>query len=146
MLDSRLFKANSSDRFCYWHRRIGEFLGARYLTKQADSKLKRKRLLSLFHSYGVVPASLRGIHAWLARDPTLAQEVINADPMGVIEYGDADNISVEQARTLLSALELLAENNPHFFNRWETYSIQGVLQPGLIEHLRRLNLSYTNPV
>jgi hypothetical protein len=138
MLGTRLFKAyGSADRFSYLHRRVGEYLGAQWLAKQADTPRKRKRLLALFHGYGLVPASLRGIHAWLARDPFLAQAVIAADPMGVVEYGDADELTVEQARALISALELLAASNPRF-RGWGPYSLRGILKPALIDDLRRL--------
>lgn len=144
MLGTRLFKADGADRFSYLHRRIGEYLGARWLEKQADNQRKRSRLLSLFHSYGLVPASLRGIHAWLARDPALALAVITADPMGVIEYGDADDLTVEQARTLISALEKLAVDNPQFRD-WGPYSVRGIVQPALIEDVRRLITASETP-
>lgn len=137
MLGTRLFKADGADRFGYLHRRVGEYLGARWLAKQADSPPKRRRLLSMFHSHGLVPASLRGIHAWLARDPALAQAVIASDPMGLIEYGDADDLTVEQARSLIGALELLAADSPRFRD-WGSYSVRGIAQPELIEDIRRL--------
>jgi hypothetical protein len=137
MLRTRLFKADGADRFTYWHRRIGEFLGARWLAEQANDARKRRRLLSLFHSYGLVPASLRGIHAWLARDPALAPAVIATDPMGVIEYGDADDLTVDQARIMLIALERLAAENP-YFRAWHRYSARGIARRELRSELRRL--------
>lgn len=137
MLGTRLFAAGGADQFKYWHRRIGEYLGAYWLAKLADTKRKRRRLLSLFHSHGLVPASLRGIHAWLARDPALAPTVIAADPMGVIEYGNADDLTVEQARLLLRALEVLATVSPGFRN-WGQYSARGIAQTELADDVRRL--------
>lgn len=137
MLGTRLFKADGANRFGYVHRRVGEYLGARWLVKQADTPQKRRRLLSMFHSHGLVPASLRGIHAWLAHEPALAQVVISTDPMGVIEYGDADDLTVEQARSLLVALEVLATDNPRF-RAWRPYSVRGITQPELIGDIRRL--------
>lgn len=137
VLGTRLCKADGADRFGYVHRRVGEYLGARWLAKQADTLPKRRRLLSMFHSYGLVPTSLRGIHAWLAHDPALAQAVIAADPMGVIEYGDADDLTVEQARSLIRALELLATDSPRFRD-WGPYSVRGITQPELSGDIRRL--------
>lgn len=137
MLDTRLFKADGTKRFHYWHRRIGEYLGARWLAKQADTDRKRRRLLAMFHAYGLVPASLRGLHAWLARDPALANEVIAADPMGVIEYGDADNLTTAEARALIQSLERLALDNPRFRD-WGPYSLRGIAQPDLLPDIRRL--------
>ena len=95
VLSSRLFAtAGAANRFSYWHRRIGEYLGSRWLARQADTALKRKRLLALFQSYGVVPASLRGLHAWLAHHDRSARACRHfRGPMGVIEYGDADELA-----------------------------------------------------
>ncbi len=137
MLDTRLFKSDGAKRFHYWHRRIGEYLGARWLAKQATNDRKRRRLRALFHSHGLVPASLRGLHAWLARDPALAPSIIAADPMGVIEYGDADNLSTTEARALITALEQLALKNPTF-REWGPYSLRGIAQLDLLPDIRRL--------
>lgn len=144
MLGSRLFKAAGVDRFSYLHRTIGEYLGAQWLAKQADTPRKRKRLLSLFHSYGLVPASLRGIHAWLAQDFHLVKDVIAADPMGVIDYGDADILTVENTRLLIHSLERLAEENPHFRD-WKPYSVRGIVQSRLAEDVRRLIATKETP-
>ncbi len=137
MLDTRLFRANGSDRFSYWHRRVGEYLGAQWLAKRANSPRRRGRLLSLFHSHGLVPANLRGIHAWLARDPALAQAVIERDPLGVIEYGDAGVLTALQAHQLLIALRRLAERDPFFYD-WGTPSAHGIFQPELIGDIRQI--------
>jgi hypothetical protein len=139
VLGSRLFgTAGGANRFSYWHRRIGEYLGSRWLARQADTALKRRRLLALFQSHGVVPASLRGLHAWLAHhDPVLAPAVIAADPMGLIEYGDADGLAPDQARLLLAALQRLAQRNPRFRD-WQQYSLKGVVQPQLLADVRAL--------
>lgn len=144
MLGTRLFRSDGADRFSYLHRRIGEFLGARWLASVARSARMRRRLLSMFHRYGLVPASLRGIHAWLARDPEFAESVINADPMGLIEYGDADDLTVEQARWLLKSLGRLAEDNPNF-RGWGPYSVRGIAQYELLDELRRLVVDSSAP-
>lgn len=137
VLDTRLFKANGGDRFSYWHRRIGEFLGARWLSGLANSRRKRARLLALFQSDGLVPANLRGIHAWLALDPALTPTVIAADPIGVIEYGDADHLGTQNARLLLHALKELSISNPRFRDL-RTYSVKSLAQPALADDLREL--------
>ena len=116
---TRLF-VGSADSFTYEHRRIGEYLGARWLAKRADTGAKRKRLLAMLRSEGRVPANLRGLHAWLALDGHLAPDVIRADPMGVIEYGDGDVLSTKQAKLLLDTLERLSRNNPRFIG-WGDY-------------------------
>jgi len=145
VLGSRLFgTATASNRFSYWHRRIGEYLGGRWLAQKADTAMKRRRLLSLFQSYNVVPASIRGLHAWLAyHDSALAPEILATDPMGVIEYGDADALDTVQAGLLLDSLERLAARNPRFLTG-QRYSLKSIVQPPMLERIRSLIGSPSN--
>jgi hypothetical protein len=76
-------KASGADRFGYWHRRIGEYLGARWLANLADTDRRRRRVLSLFQAHGLVPASLRCMHAWLAQYSAFTSQVIAGDPTGL---------------------------------------------------------------
>lgn len=145
VLRTRLFKANGTDRFSYWHRSIGEYLAARWLRTAADTPRKRRRLMRLFHGFSLVPSSLRGVHAWLARDPALATAVIAADPMGVVEYGDADDLSADQARSMLDAMSALAIENP-FFHKWERSFARGIAHPALTNDLRDLIKAENTPV
>lgn len=140
VIATRLFKSIGVDRFSYLHRSIGEYLGAKWLAQNSNSGTNKRRFFSLFYSDGLVPASLRGIHAWLAQDPTFKSTVIKNDPMGFIEYGDADVLTVYEARILLTALQGLAIENPRFRD-WKKYSIRGLIQEPLIEDLRQLIIS-----
>lgn len=136
VLGSRLFEARSPDRFAYAHRALGEFLGARWLAEQADTPRKQRRILELLNSPSLVPASLRGIHAWLAwHSPALADKIIASDPMGVIEYGDADTLTGQQGRALLNALFELSNENPRFRD-WSEYRVGGLAQAGMLAEVR----------
>lgn len=136
ILGSRLFAGVSDDRFSYDHRAIGEFLGARWLARQANTPRKQRRLLELFNGQSLVPASLRGLHAWLAwHSAPLAEPVIAADPMGVIEYGDADALTAPQGRALFEALRRLSRSNPRFRD-WADYRTGGLVQPELLPEIR----------
>ena len=138
IMDSRLFEAVEPERFTYTHRAIGEFLGARWLSKQADTARKRRRLLSLFDGNALVPNSLRGIYAWLAwHSQALANEIITKDPMGILEYGDANKLTAQQGRTLLNALYRLSIDNPHFRD-WTEYRADGLVQPALLPEVREM--------
>jgi hypothetical protein len=77
------------------------------------------------------------MHAWLAQYPAFTSQVIAGDPMGVIEYADVDNLTAEQGRRLLQALQLLAKRNPDFRGRGQ-YSLRGIVQPALVEDVRAL--------
>ena len=137
-LGSRLTQSASEERFGFPHKRIGEYLGARWLARTADTPRQRRRLLALFHQQGLVPASLRGLYAWLVwHGPDLAEDVIAADPMGVIEYGDADALSPAQGRALLVSLRKLASENPRF-REWGSYAARGLVQRALLPELRAL--------
>lgn len=135
--DTKLFAADRSEGFTYAHRRVGEFVGARWLAQRADTRAKRRRLLEQFSSHGLVPASLRGLHAWLARDAKLADAVIGADPMGVVEYGDAEALTADQARRLFGALERLAAENPRFVD-WREYRAASLVTPPLMSEVERV--------
>jgi hypothetical protein len=138
ILDSRLFVARGTERFAYAHRAIGEFLGARWLARNADTPRKRHRLLELFSNHALVPASLRGIHSWLAwHSSELAAPVIAADPMGVVEYGDADRLTPEQGRALFRALQSVSRDNPRFRD-WSEYRVGGLIQPALLPEIREI--------
>lgn len=134
---TKLFAADRSEGLTYAHRRVGEFVGARWLSARANTRSKRRRLLGQFLSHGLVPASLRGLHAWLTRDPQLADAVIDADPMGVIEYGDAEALTADQARRLFTALERLAAENPRFVD-WREYRAASLVTPPLMAELERV--------
>lgn len=142
---SRLVKSEG-DCLTYQHRRIGEYLGARWLVKHANSPSKRRRLLTMFRSTnGLIPAHLRGLHAWLAwHDEELAQEVVEADPMGVIEYGDADGLTARQGKRLLDSLQALVERNPGFRN-WRELRARGLIQPSTADEVRRIILDRSRP-
>jgi hypothetical protein len=134
--NTNLFVADKTG-LTYAHRRIGEFVGARWLAARADTRAKRKRLLGRFRSQGLVPANLRGLHAWLARDPNLALAVIDADPMGVVEYGDAEGLTTSQARALFAALERLAHDNPRFRD-WQHYRAASLVSKPLLPEVIRV--------
>ncbi|WP_122075971.1 NACHT domain-containing NTPase [Pseudophaeobacter sp. EL27] len=148
VLGSRLLTSNvegDPDRFSYTHRSVGEFIAARWLAQKADTDRKRRRLLKLFHGHGLVPASLRGVHAWLAQDAHLAPQVIAADPMGVVEYGDTDNFSDQQARALLEALFELGDRDPRYYNFDKTHSLRGIAKTSLCNEIRNLIVSRSTP-
>ena len=101
---------------------IAEFLGARWLARQVPAPRAQRRLLAQFHDSGGVPASLRGVHAWLAyHSAAMADLVIAADPYGVLRYGEPAAFTPHQADKLFDALCALAEDDPYFrAGDWES--------------------------
>lgn len=139
-LNTRLFQALAPNQFGYMHRRIGEYLAAKWLSALADTDRKRRRLLSSFHIQDLVPASLRGVYAWLAHDPHLARQVIESDPIAIVEYGEVDDLPPVSTRLLLQALEKVTQTNPR---QWQLRSMrvrcfaQTALQPEVKKWLDR---------
>ncbi|GAA4642444.1 hypothetical protein GCM10023115_05760 [Pontixanthobacter gangjinensis] len=130
---NRLIKVYRGDtnRLTYAHRRIGEWLAARWLARQSHSDIARDRLFEALTEGGIVPASLRGLFGWLAQDSSLAMRVIETDPMAVIEYGDADGLSAQEGRALLEALEKLAVSDP-WFSSWGNFRAKALVSGALL--------------
>jgi len=111
VFSSKLFHSVGPARAKPIHRVIAEFLAARWLAGQAVSPRAQRRLLAQFSGTGAVPASLRGMHAWLAfHSPAMAERVMAADPFGVLRYGETARLTVQQADCLFNALCELAES------------------------------------
>jgi hypothetical protein len=143
VLGSRLFVAAPGDRrFTYVHRTIAEYLAARWLGQQVERaerpQLLTRRLLELIRFCGGVPASLRGVHSWLAKfSESLTFEVITTDPIGVLRYGDPDGLTADQGRAMLQALDQLVERDRNFrANDWSWMRAKGLVQPALEAEIR----------
>ena len=136
VLNSRLFRAAGQERFAPLHRTMAEHLGARWLARVASTPRRRRRLLALIHPDGPVPASLRGLHAWLGRSPELAAEVITTDPLGVVLHGDPDRLSEAQARALLEGLRRLDRLDRDLDIWGPPPSMDSLFQAGLLPEVR----------
>lgn len=145
IMGSRLFNqvSGTSDEFKPIHRSIAEYLGARWLAARASNPLICQRIRTMITVDSGVPASLRGIHAWLAHfSSALAPAVIETDPYGLLRYGDADGLSLDLGRLLLKTLKNLEARNPYFrAEDWTRQSARGITQPGLVDDLRQLLLA-----
>ena len=150
VIASRLFRTADFDdqAFVPLHRTIAEYLGARWLGERASSdELRITRILKLMSADGLVPASLRGLHAWLAQTPSFTLPVIESDPYGFLRYGDADNLSSEQARVLLRSLGKLNDEDPFFrADDWTPTLHPKPDQPRIAARSRRSNSQQTNRV
>jgi hypothetical protein len=84
-----------------------------------------------------VPTSLRGIHAWLAVNPALADTIIESDPKAVLQYADVAPLSTSSKRRLLHALEAEASKT-QFSGDWDPVAIGPILTRDLIDDVRRI--------
>ena len=136
VLSSKLFQGAGVGRAVPIHRVIAEFLAARWLAKRCGTPRVRRRLLAWLNGGGV-PASLRGLHAWLAfHSAEMAGPVIAADPFGTLRYGEPAALTGHQAACMLDALVAIAEVDPLFRSQdWEFRSIPSLMVPPLRDRL-----------
>ncbi len=137
-LTSRLFRTTGDvDGLKDCHRTMAEFLGARWLCRVVEAArhptLLAARVLGLLRSGDGVPSSLRGIHAWLAHGSRhFEQDVIRADPYGVLRYGDLGSVSREQAEGIWDAFVSHGRDDPWFrAGDWQRFSVLGLVQRGM---------------
>ncbi|MBL8559181.1 MAG: hypothetical protein JNM47_10710 [Hyphomonadaceae bacterium] len=112
-----LFSTTAANCVDYDHRTSAEYLAAVWIAHAVRAGLPIDRVLALMGVDGHPSSELRGLNAWLPHFlPEHAELFIRADPLGVMEYGDAASLSTGQRRTLLNALGELAATNPWFLS------------------------------
>ena len=101
----------------YAHRTTAEYLAAEWLAARLNDGLSFRRLGALLGHDGRPVSQLRGLHAWLAvRAPRFAEQLVAADPYGVLSYGDPASLSPSFRLCLLRALAALAADDPWFLS------------------------------
>jgi hypothetical protein len=108
-LQTSLFVPSTSnaERLEPSHRSIAEYLAAKWLAEQIDTKgLAVARALNLMTGFdGKTVASLRGVYGWLALHCKSARtHLIDLDPLTVIQYGDVQPMTALDKRRLLKQL------------------------------------------
>jgi len=106
-LDTRLFVGSAETGRQPRHRRIAEFLAARYLDAMIRAELPATRVLALMAGGdGLVAPDLQGVSAWLAALNGEARDLlIDTDPIGVAFGGDAGHLDQQEAERLLTRVE-----------------------------------------
>ncbi|MDE0624972.1 MAG: hypothetical protein OXH99_01100 [Bryobacterales bacterium] len=107
-LDTRLFVGTAETGRHPRHRRIAEFLAAKYLDHAIRGRqLSATRVLALIGGAdGTVMPDLRGTAVWLAAwNPDSRRPLIESDPVGVAFHGDAGRFNRDDTGRLLSGLE-----------------------------------------
>ena len=106
-LDTKLFTGSAETGRSPRHRRIAEFLAAKYLDKRIRAGLPATRVLALMAGgEGMVAPDLHGVSAWLATMNREARApLIDMDPVGVAFGGDAGRLGCHEVERLLTGLE-----------------------------------------
>lgn len=137
-LSRRVFSAGDElETVNYSHRTIAEYLAAKWLASIVKKGLPLGRLRSLLGFEGYPSSELRGLHAWLAVFlPQYANVFIQADPYGVLTYGDAASLSTADKQSLLVSLSKLSESDPWFRNHGFSSNLNGFVSEEMEAHLR----------
>lgn len=117
----------------YTHRTIAEFLAAAWIAQQVRRGLPIGRVRALIGLNGRPASELRGLHAWLTVHlPECAEILINADPFGVLSYGDARSLSSNLRMRLLESLARLADSDPWFRSgEWSLSTVAALSGPDM---------------
>src|SRR5688572_18251524 len=96
------------------------------------------RLQALLGVDGHPAPELRGLHAWLAVHlPEHAERIIDADPYGVLTYGDPASLSRSNCSYLVRALGRLSQIDPWFRSeQWKAPAIGALSRTDLVEEFR----------
>ena len=108
------------------------------------------RVVALMGVDGHPASELRGFHAWLAvRLPEHADELIEADPYGVLTYGDAASLSPSSCAALIRALERSREPIHGFVrgagNRGRSGRSRGLTWSTISHHPQQSRLGLRRP-
>jgi len=140
-LGRRIFDAASQpETVDYAHRTTAEYLAAEFLASCVRAGLPFGRVAALMGVEGHPASELRGLHAWLAVYlPEHADALIEADPYGVLTYGDAASLSTSSCTVLVRALDRLSQTNPWFRSgAWQARSIGGLARADMIGEFRAI--------
>ncbi len=138
-LSRRVFAAGAvPESVDYVHRTTAEYLGAAWLAHAVRAGLPIGRVLALIGVDGHPASELRGLHAWLAVHlPEHAERLIDADPYGVLTYGDAASLSRSLCIRLIRALGRLSQADPWFrAGNYGSLSVAGLSRPDMVDEFR----------
>ena len=140
-LSTKLFSLTGQNLLEPCHRTVAEFLAGKWIAKALRNQLSLRRLESiLYGSSYIVPAALRGLHAWIATlNSSLASKFIERDPYGFFRYGDPSVLTIPQSQSLLSSLEKAAEIDPYFRSEdWHATFGRGLARKELRDDIIRV--------
>lgn len=135
-LGTKLFTAGGERRFIPVHRHLAEFLAARHIERLISGGLPWGRVVALItgEDDGVVTEH-RGLAAWLAAHcKEVRCDLIERDPIGVISYGDVHDFTIDEKRTLLSALRRDGEQLGNV--NWSAAALGSLVTRDLMQVLR----------
>lgn len=138
-----VFKSAEKKRIEPKHRKISEYMAARYLAARVREGLPLRRVMALMTGIdGGTPPDLRGVYAWLVTLLSgMADQVLVHDPYGAIIYGDTHAWTPSSKKNALIALQKLAKKDPWFRGRdWSRPALGGLSDQALVKDFQRILL------
>ncbi len=136
VVETNLFTTAGENAWIPAHRSVAEFLAARYVAGLVKDGLSPGRVASLIlgADAGVV-TSLRGFNAWLANCSPLARaRLVEADPQGVLLYGDVKSFTRSNKAHLLDCLrQSLVENRSRISDDWNSPALGALVDRDMAE-------------
>lgn len=119
LLNRAIFDGAVYGRLRFHHRRVGEYLAARWIADRMDKGCPQHELegilVEIVRGQKVLRPALRSIAAWLCFGNETWNElvrslVLETDPWLHLKYGDPANLSITYRRQVLAALASLSKN------------------------------------
>jgi hypothetical protein len=135
-LKTRLFNPISHHTYSPIHRSIAEYLAAKYLVAKLKQGLSLRRCFALITGFDGGPvAALRGLYAWLGTLSDAARvKVIETDVLGLVQYGDVSQFSVDEKVTVIQALKK-ESNDTGYLSYREGKSFAALTTPEMAQQL-----------
>ncbi len=138
-----VFKPAENNRIEPKHRKIAEYMAARYLATRVREGLPLRRVMALMTGIdGGTPPDLRGVYAWLVTMLSgMADHVLVHDPYGAVIYGDPYSWTPSTKKSALTALLIWAKKDPWFRGQdWSRSALGGLSDPALVSDFQQLLL------
>lgn len=150
LLDTRLFKPTEDvEKHEPVHRIVAEYCAAGYLVKRITDPSDR---LSLGRVFAIVAPNrttrdeLRGMLGWMAARGTeiLQLEAIRLDPYAILANGDPGQLTAKAKKTLLAALDELADKEPLFrrSDAWRRFNVGHFFTGDVLDDIRAILLKW----
>lgn len=143
ILDTQLFKiADHPSLYEPVHRMVAEYCAAKYLTQllQRNQRCSIRRVLSVMAPSGCIRDELRGLLGWMAAlsKPEIQIRLIELDPYTVLANGDPSQLTPENKKLLLKALQKLNNEDPYFrrSDKWRNFNAKGFFTSNIADSIK----------
>ncbi|WP_222286054.1 NACHT domain-containing protein [Rhizobium leguminosarum] len=148
LLDTRLFKPSEDvEKHEPVHRIVAEYCAAGYLVKRISDptdRLSLERVFAIVAPNRTTRDELRGMLGWMAArgSEILQLEAVRLDPYAILANGDPGQLTAKAKKTLLAALDELADKEPLFrrSDAWRRFNVGHFFTADVLDDIRAILL------